>query len=537
MNTAQTKAFKIFILIVFATLLSVSHCSAKVYKEKCGANATWRYNTKTKVLKISGKGTVAKTIAGKSKKSAWSEEKPLIVKKIIFAEGITSLDCPGELFGCVTSNIKRVKIQLPNSLESIGALSFDYWNADIIIPKNVKNIAPAAIRMDPVLTDCSLSVVSNNPNYCMIDGVIFSKDKKTLVYYPSNLQQEKYVVPGSVKKIAPLAFYSAALLKRVILPDKLKKLGSGAFYQCSNLEHVNLSDKMKIKSITDYDTSKLKGSWDTCSNGADIIAYHPDTSTAFGKRRVSENRAGTFEGTVIRSIHIPNSVKYLSSNTFFTDRENCAFTTLQKISFGAKFSGEINMGDSQSGMRTVTLNGGVNLKISIPKNNKKYCVQDGVLYSKDMTVLYYGSSYKGKTLTLPKTVKTIANGAFAVNTVTGKIRNIIIQGDIESIGYNAFVGSEIKTFTCNGKIDQMGKYAFSCCDALKTVNIQELKEIPDGAFSDCYSLKTVNCGTKVEKIGSLAFSSCTKLTKLTVGGQVHSVADNAFVDCAFQYAG
>lgn len=554
MDATRIKVLFWALLVVFgfSILFPASRCSAKVYQENCGENATWTYNTKTKVLKISGKGAVTETISAgkqriiKQKGKAPKALKSFQVKKIIVSEGITALDC-ANVFGGVSRMGydpygglgKKAELKLPESLESIGSFSFDnWWCADITIPKNVKEIEPVAFDMHE-WADCSLSVAGDSPYFCTIDGVLFSKDKKSLIYYPQNKIQKEYTVPSSVRKIAPLAFRWATHLERVILPDGLKKLGSGAFYCCTSLEYVNLSDKMKIRSITDYDTSEFHNipgystSWGDYVDDEGPQIYRLKSSPYPHVPYESETRAGTFEGTLIRSIHIPNSVKYLSSNTFFNDWHTYTFTNLQEISFGKDFAGKINVGNSQSGMKTLTLNGGVGLKISIPKSNKKYCVQDGVLYSKDKSVLYFASGYQGKTLTLPKTVKKIANGAFA-NACTSnvyKIRHVVVQRDLESIGDNAFAGSYIKSFTCNGKINQMGKYVFSECSYLKTVKIKELKEIPECTFWDCYSLKTVNCGTKVEKIGRHAFSECSSLTEITVGNPIQSMPEHTFEDC------
>lgn len=132
---------------------------------------------------------------------------------------------------------------------------------------------------------------------------------------------------------------------------------------------------------------------------------------------------------------------------------------------------------------------------------------------------------------MPKTVKKIANNAFA--NAYGriyKLRHVTIPGNIESIGYNAFAGSDIKTFTCKGKMGQMSPYAFAS-SSVETVSIRELSEIPDSAFEDCRSLKTIDCGTKVEKINPDAFYGCDSLTKVSSGNQIQSIGEGAFGYC------
>lgn len=527
---------------IYLTLLcSTLHVSAKVYKEQCGSNAYWSYNTKTHVLKISGTGAVTQTIAKSedstdAKKLPWSIDKPLKPDKIIFEEGITSLNCPQGLFGSVETYkedknhiIKKTKIKivLPNSLKYIGSSSFVNMNADIEIPKNVKKIAPAAFEIPRDSSD-SLYVAKKNPYFCMIDGVLFSKNQTKLIYYPQNKKTKKYVIPKKAKEIAPLAFQNvSSYLEEVILPDGLKKLGSGAFYGCRSLKRINLNNKIKIKSITDYDTSKLPWDYDCIDDDEDLRYLKPAHSTK--SVYASGDRAGTFEGTAIQSITIPDSVKFISSNTFFNDTYNRTHTILKKIKFGKHFSGKINLGASQDGMKTLTLNktGYSSLKIVMPKSNKKYCVQNGILYSKDKTILYLASNYKKKKLEIPSSVKVIANGAFSKNQT---IKHITISGDIDSIGYNAFNLSQIKTFTCKGKIKKMGRNTFTDSQ-LQEVSIREIQEIPIDCFRDCQYLKKADLGSKVQKIGDSAFSGCSLLSSLKIGNQIKHIGTGAFTHC------
>ena len=85
-----------------------------------------------------------------------------------------------------------------------------------------------------------ISVDSRNPYYMVKDGVLFTKDRKTLVYYPAEKKNKVYRIPKSVTHIEALAFARNPFLKEVVLPKGLKELGAGAFYNAEKLTKINL---------------------------------------------------------------------------------------------------------------------------------------------------------------------------------------------------------------------------------------------------------------------------------------------------------
>ena len=100
-----------------------------------------------------------------------------------------------------------------------------------------------------------IEVDENNPNYCDVDGVLYSKDMKTIVCYPPNHDQylrtkfgyetelyradateeyirdiQTYVVPSTVETIGELAF-AYANLRNVYLPEGLKRIETLGFFK------------------------------------------------------------------------------------------------------------------------------------------------------------------------------------------------------------------------------------------------------------------------------------------------------------------
>ena len=65
-----------------------------------------------------------------------------------------------------------------------------------------------------------------------IDVVLFYKDKRVLMRYPSG-REGKYAVPEGVEKIVPLAFSGCSKLTKIKLPDSIMEVGVFAFRGCN----------------------------------------------------------------------------------------------------------------------------------------------------------------------------------------------------------------------------------------------------------------------------------------------------------------
>ncbi|MGM9969428.1 MAG: CDC27 family protein [Anaeroplasma sp.] len=62
-----------------------------------------------------------------------------------------------------------------------------------------------------------ISVSINNNYFCSIDNVLFTKDKKELLAYPTEKIDEVYYIPKEVKKVFKFAFLSVKNLKKLYI--------------------------------------------------------------------------------------------------------------------------------------------------------------------------------------------------------------------------------------------------------------------------------------------------------------------------------
>jgi hypothetical protein len=102
------------------------------------------------------------------------------------------------------------------------------------IPGSVGSIGDQAFAYCFDLT--SIEVELSNTSYCSVDGVLFDKDKTSLIQFPCHKHVNVYAIPSSVTRIAPEAFAICCALKSVTIPNNVQSIGYCAFIGCTNLK-------------------------------------------------------------------------------------------------------------------------------------------------------------------------------------------------------------------------------------------------------------------------------------------------------------
>ena len=163
-------------------------------------------------------------------------------------------------------------ISLPVSVKEIGEDAFYYCQRlqSITIPNNVSSIEKWAFRSCISLKSVeipnsvtfigempfyccqnllNINVDENNENFSSVDGVLFSKDKKTLIYCPER-KGGRYTIPDTVNTIKEYAFYGANHFLVIEMPDSVTTIGERAFDGCQCLEYLKISNN--VITIGDY---------------------------------------------------------------------------------------------------------------------------------------------------------------------------------------------------------------------------------------------------------------------------------------------
>jgi hypothetical protein len=122
-------------------------------------------------------------------------------------------------------------IILPSSLESIGDMVFyecEYLTG-VSIPAGVTSIGRYAFEGCYGLT--SITVDGDNDNYSSEDGVLFDKEKSTLIHCPRGKSGE-YTIPAGVTTIEYYAFFDCPSLTGVHIPASVAAIESENFMYC-----------------------------------------------------------------------------------------------------------------------------------------------------------------------------------------------------------------------------------------------------------------------------------------------------------------
>ena len=132
---------------------------------------------------------------------------------------------------------------VPSTVTRIADYAFSCNNnlVRIEVPAATTSISKTAFLNSTKLTN--LNVNSSNTRYASADGMLLSKDKKTLEIFPPGKGEPYYtILPPSLTAIGDSAFYGNTLLKTVLLPVEAKTIGKYAFAECPNLSRVNILD-------------------------------------------------------------------------------------------------------------------------------------------------------------------------------------------------------------------------------------------------------------------------------------------------------
>ena len=332
------------------------------------------------------------------------------------------------------------------AVEAVQSLGYNYLIESITLPNSVTVTTGEAFGLCAVLSEIRVS--DDHPNLQSIDHVLFSKDGKTLITYPSELPGEEYNVPAGTEAIDESAFCDCPFLRKIDLPDGLKSIGDNAFALCSRLTELNIP--VSVVSIGDmaFGNSGLIKLDLSQNSSLNII----NDKLTYGCWQLSEIRLPAtvesigdeaFGFTALSSVMLPSGIQYVGLNPF----RGC--NQLKSVSFSG--------------------------------SNDRYAIQ------------------------YPFLVDTEAGKAIScIECICGKLT---IPSSIVNIGdYCCFEQYEMTGLTIPATVKRIGKSAFSNCIHLKTINIEaESLEILEDAFDGCDKLSSLTISGKMIHLGAGAF--------------------------------
>ena len=160
------------------------------------------------------------------------------LKSIIIPNNVAKI---GEYTFFECFNLKSIR--LGSEITQIGSSTFrDCRNlSSITIPKNVTKIGTSTFLGCTNLK--TIEVQDGNLKFISINGVLFNRNKKTLIAYP-NGKKGSYRIPKSVSVIENRAFASSKINK-IHISKNIEIIKNGAFRYCSNLKKIKIPNNVK----------------------------------------------------------------------------------------------------------------------------------------------------------------------------------------------------------------------------------------------------------------------------------------------------
>ncbi len=263
----------------------------------CGKNVTWKFNESTGTLTISGTDAMENysySYSNYSYNRPWESYEDSI-KTVVIIDGVTTIG-DWAFYSCDS----LTSITIPDSVTTIGDGAF-YWCdslTSVTIPDSVTTIGDCAFSYCDSLT--SITVDSDNQYFSNDEyGVLFNKNKTTLIQYPSGNTRTNYTIPDSVTTIGNYAFHSCESLTSVVIPDSVTTIGDSAFKDCNRLTSVTIGDSV---------TAIGKGAFRYCYSLTSVTI--PDSVTTIGDSAFEDCDSLT-------SVTIPDSVTTIGDYAFY----------------------------------------------------------------------------------------------------------------------------------------------------------------------------------------------------------------------------
>ena len=418
---------------------------------------------------------------------------------VTIPNGVTSI-AENAFAGCAG----LTAIDLPDSVTSLGNYSFADCISLTTVTVGTGLVSIGGPHSDP-FSGCSalmaIDVAEGNTVFASIDGVVFSGDKSTLLYFPY-AKPGAYAVPESVTTIAEAAFADCSALTSVTMSSGVQSIGDYAFASCPVLTSMTIGSGV---------TSIGNGAFTDCAGLTSLTL--PTSVTSLGDF--------VFSGcTALTAVAIPANVATIGISAFSgcaalesigVDEANAAYASVDGVLFDEAVATLLAYPNAKPG---------------------SYTVPDGVT---QITYGAFGPSPGLTSLVIPNSVTNIASFAFGDCTSLTRVTiGTWISQDFLLFysGFGSVFPASVSHVSIGDGVTTVGANAFAYCPGPTSVSFPgSVTTIGHGAFLNCSGLTTAAVPAGVTSIGSNAFAYCSNLSSVVFSGSGASIAGDTFEGC------
>lgn len=278
------------------------YCINGKIQGKCGYEVHYTFDKETGLLTIGGIGEIPWYDTYDNVTpwvlNGWNN----LIKDVVIEEGVTSLGYNATFANC--PNIKSLNIS--STVTNLNALT-DHMYLQ----------APLCFE--------SINVSEENPDYSSVEGVLFDKEKTSLISYPINKPGESYSVPETVETIGVWGISYNKNLVSLNIPDSVTRIEANAFQELTSLKDVTLPAGLtSIENLLFYHCAALENI--TFPDGLESISYDAFRGCSSLKNVVIPNSVTSIDGQVfmdctsLESVTLSDNMTEINYSLF----ENCS---------------------------------------------------------------------------------------------------------------------------------------------------------------------------------------------------------------------
>ena len=503
-----------------------------------GSDLTWALADGT--LTISGTGAMKDYGYSGRTEVPWYEQRTTITK-VVFEAGVTHIG--GFAFYQHTA---LTSFEMADSVVSFGQGAFQGCSALTTIPELHADFQDFSTE---VFVDARISeyrVDTNNSNYTVKDGILYSKDGTTLINCPPGKMatfDQNWL--NGVTTIAPYAFRTCKnLTGNLVIPAHITSIGRQAFQNCSGLT----GDLTVPNTVTDLDgyyafagMSNMEGKLTLDSNITEIAGgmFNGSGFTSMEwKGAVTSVGDNAFVRCKFTNFVLPDSLTTVGVNAFIGCSSNTSFgdlsrlTSIGKLAFqNCKFenitlsnnaviaeqafngctiddtltvSEGVSVGDKAFWGTTI---GTVDYRAPVWSDNvfQNATIKTKVILADSVTDIGSGS-FAGQNTTIEASLKNVTNIGNNVFKGTTFVSDISIPAGA-TVGSNAFENAKLKKVSYNAEAASYAAFKGATMDSL--ILGDNTKKIDSFAFQSSKIGGDVLKLGKVETIEKYAFQYAT----------------------------